>query len=87
MKLVCFVLALLLLVGSAHCAAAAEKKKKTKSGGPAKVYDAVSRGDITAVRDLLDAGEDINKQGAGGQTPIMHAALTGEHVLLFSLLQ
>jgi ankyrin repeat protein len=38
---------------------------------------AAGTGDLDQVRDLLDAGADVNVKGAGGRTPLMEACYAG----------
>ena len=41
------------------------------------LHAAVRANDPTQLQAALDAGEDINVIGPGGQTPLMHGVLTG----------
>ena len=43
----------------------------------ADIHEAVRANDPVAIQAALDDGEDINKIGTGGQTPLMHGVLTG----------
>ncbi|CAK8998266.1 unnamed protein product [Durusdinium trenchii] len=43
----------------------------------ADIHAAVRANDPAAIQAALDEGEDINKIGQGGQTPLMHGVLTG----------
>lgn len=41
------------------------------------IHAAVRANDPAKLQESLDAGEDINMIGPGGQTPLMHGVLTG----------
>ena len=43
----------------------------------ADIHEAVRTDDPNAIKVALDAGEDINKIGPGGQSPLMHGVLQG----------
>lgn len=43
----------------------------------ADIHEAVRQNSPEALQAALDAGEDINKIGTGGQTPLMHGVLNG----------
>lgn len=43
-----------------------------------RMYDAIRRGDVAAVRTMIDAGVDVNLvERRGGATPLLHAAALG----------
>ena len=44
----------------------------------ADIHEAVRADDPLKVQDALEAGENINKIGPGGQTPLMHGVLQGK---------
>mmetsp|Transcript_31498 Transcript_31498/g.65072 ORF Transcript_31498/g.65072 Transcript_31498/m.65072 type:complete len:182 (+) Transcript_31498:68-613(+) len=43
----------------------------------ADIHAAVRSNDPTKIQEALSSGEDINLLGPGGQSPLMHAVLTG----------
>lgn len=47
------------------------------------LHAAVRANDPVQLQAALDAGEDINVIGPGGQTPLMHGVLTGSSELIF----
>mmetsp|Transcript_61859 Transcript_61859/g.109877 ORF Transcript_61859/g.109877 Transcript_61859/m.109877 type:complete len:183 (+) Transcript_61859:43-591(+) len=47
------------------------------SGAAADIHEAVRANDPKLIQESLDEGEDINKIGSGGQSPLMHGVLTG----------
>ncbi|CAL1138291.1 unnamed protein product, partial [Cladocopium goreaui] len=50
------------------------------------IHAAVRADDPAKLQEALDAGEDINMIGPGGQTPLMHGVLTGNPVCVKYLL-
>ena len=46
----------------------------------ADIHAAVRANDPAKLQEALDAGDDINLVGPGGQTPLMHGVLTGTNV-------
>ena len=48
--------------------------------------DAIKRGDVQRVRELLDCGTDVNARNRHGQTALMLAAHAGHHQLVEALI-
>eukprot|EP00930_Biecheleria_cincta_P069192 TRINITY_DN56967_c0_g1_i1.p1 TRINITY_DN56967_c0_g1~~TRINITY_DN56967_c0_g1_i1.p1 ORF type:complete len:208 (+),score=45.18 TRINITY_DN56967_c0_g1_i1:62-625(+) len=57
------------------------------AAGAADIHAAVRQNDPDAIKKALDAGEDINKIGDGGQSPLMHGVLTGNEKSVKFLLE
>mmetsp|Transcript_60840 Transcript_60840/g.113778 ORF Transcript_60840/g.113778 Transcript_60840/m.113778 type:complete len:180 (-) Transcript_60840:29-568(-) len=53
----------------------------------ADIHAAVRQDDPAQIQKALDEGEDINKIGQGGQSPLMHAVLTGNAAAVGFLLE
>ena len=51
------------------------------------IHAAVRSDDPAAIQEALDGGEDINSIGPGGQSPLMHAVLTGNAAAVKFLLE
>jgi len=51
------------------------------------LFAAVRANDPIQLQAALDAGEDINVIGPGGQTPLMHGVLTGSSELNISFVK
>ena len=51
------------------------------------IHDAARSDDPAKIQEALDGGEDINLIGPGGQSPLMHAVLTGSPASVKFLLE
>ena len=51
------------------------------------IFEAVRKDSEQQIRTAIDAGVDINTIGPGGQTPLMHAVLSGKLKAVNALLQ
>ena len=59
------------------------KKQKTSDN----LHDAVERGDVDAVRNLIEGGADVNKARDDGVTPLYWAALQGHEAVVKALIE
>ena len=51
------------------------------------IHDAVMEDSPEYLRQAIEAGDDLNQIGPGGQTPLMHAVLAGKEAAVRFLLQ
>lgn len=70
-----------LLVGWALAAVASASELATKA-----LFDAVRADDVEGIQESVADGAEINQRGSGGQTPLVHAVLTGKEAAVGALL-
>ena len=46
------------------------------------IHDAAINGDIEAVKQAIADGADVNAKGDGGKTPLRHAAIKDQRIML-----